>query len=141
MSEKTYLPNDEPLKSYADVNYLDLDQHQHIWKHIIDSHPFNRALTVFLPSCSINLATEHMNQHLGSYYQIESTLDFLLEPNFFQQYIKSDDVVVLSSSGTLYFSLLKQTFETFGIEASGRSKADKKHDKHGNVDELRKSSI
>lgn len=45
MSEKTYLPNDEPLKSYADINYLDLDQHQHIWKHIIDSHPFNRAVS------------------------------------------------------------------------------------------------
>ena len=48
--------------------------------------------------------------------------------------INTDDVVVLSPSGTLYFSLLKQTFETFGIEASARSKADKKHDKHGNVD-------
>jgi len=45
--------------------------------------------------------------------------------------INTDDVVVLSPSGTLYFSLLKQTYETFGIEATGRSKADKKHDKHG----------
>lgn len=46
MSEKTYLPNDEPLKSYSDINYLDLDQHQHIWKRIIDSHPFNRAVSI-----------------------------------------------------------------------------------------------
>lgn len=51
--------------------------------------------------------------------------------------INTDDVVVLSPSGTLCFSLLKQTFETFGIEAAGRSKADKKHDKHGNVDGIK----
>lgn len=46
MSEKTYLPNDEPLKSYSDINYLDLDQHQHIWKRIIDSHPFNQSVRI-----------------------------------------------------------------------------------------------
>jgi hypothetical protein len=46
MSEKTYLPNDEPLKSYSDINYLDLEQHQHIWKRIIDSHPFNQSVKI-----------------------------------------------------------------------------------------------
>ncbi|CEP17497.1 hypothetical protein [Parasitella parasitica] len=146
MSGKTYLPKDEPLKSHADINYLDLDQHQHIWKQVIDSHPFNQALAIFLPSYSINLATEYANQQLGSYYQIESSLDFLLEPNFFQKYVKSDqcqliihstntnlntdDVVALSPTGQLYFSLIKETFETFGIEALHRSKADIKHGKH-----------
>ncbi|KAI8646145.1 ribonuclease P [Parasitella parasitica] len=44
--------------------------------------------------------------------------------------LNTDDVVVLSPSGQLYFSLTKETFETFGIEALGRSKADIKHGKH-----------
>jgi hypothetical protein len=46
-------------------------------------------MTVFLPSCSINAATEHLNQHLGCYYQVEAPLSIFLEPTFFQKYIKS----------------------------------------------------
>ncbi|KAI7906683.1 ribonuclease P [Cokeromyces recurvatus] len=44
--------------------------------------------------------------------------------------LNSDDVVVLTSQGELIFSLIKNTFETFGIEALTRTKADIKHDKH-----------
>jgi hypothetical protein len=47
--------------------------------------------------------------------------------------LNTDDVVVLLPTGQLYLSLLKDTFETFGMEAMGRSKADVKHGKHGNV--------
>jgi hypothetical protein len=44
--------------------------------------------------------------------------------------LNTADVVVLGSSGKLILSLVKNTFETFGMEALTRTKADKKHDKH-----------
>lgn len=44
--------------------------------------------------------------------------------------VNTDDVVVLDPSGKLILSLVKNTFETFGMEALTRTKADKKHDKH-----------
>lgn len=44
MSEKSYLVNHEAIKSYVDLNYVDLEAHQHIWKNIIDTHPFNQAV-------------------------------------------------------------------------------------------------
>lgn len=44
MSEKSYLTNAESLKSYTDLNYLDLDEHETLWKKIIDTHSFNQAV-------------------------------------------------------------------------------------------------
>lgn len=44
MSQKTYIANDESLKSFADLNYLDLAKHESIWKNMIDTHPFNQAV-------------------------------------------------------------------------------------------------
>lgn len=44
--------------------------------------------------------------------------------------LNSDDVVVLNPNGKLYLSLVKNTYETFGIEGIKRTKADVKHDKH-----------
>jgi hypothetical protein len=45
--------------------------------------------------------------------------------------LNSDNVVVLDPNGKLYLSLVKNTFETFGMEAMKRTKMDIKHDKHG----------
>ncbi|KAI8380537.1 ribonuclease P [Choanephora cucurbitarum] len=45
-------------------------------------------------------------------------------------HLNTDDVVVLYPDGKLCLSLVKQTFETFGIEAMKQTKADQKHDKH-----------
>lgn len=44
--------------------------------------------------------------------------------------LNSDNVVVLNPNGKLYLSLLKNTYETFGMEGIKRTKADVKHDKH-----------
>ncbi|KAI9478799.1 MAG: ribonuclease P [Benjaminiella poitrasii] len=55
--------------------------------------------------------------------------------------LNSDDVVVLTPHGELIFSLIKDTFETFGMEALTRSKADIKHDKHIVKIDLKKSSF
>ncbi|KAI7892008.1 ribonuclease P [Mucor mucedo] len=44
--------------------------------------------------------------------------------------LNSDNVVVLNPNGKLYLSLLKNTYETFGMEGIKRTKADIKHDKH-----------
>jgi hypothetical protein len=44
MSEKSYLVNHEPIKSYTDLNYVHLNSHEHVWKNIIDTHPFNQAV-------------------------------------------------------------------------------------------------
>ncbi|KAI8973617.1 ribonuclease P 40kDa subunit-domain-containing protein [Mycotypha africana] len=146
MAEKTYFFNQEVTKSHVDLNYLDLDQHEQLWKHVIDTHPFNKALSVFLPSCSINLAEEHMSHSLGVYYEVEAPLSILLDREFFQLYLQSDnsqlmmhtldthlntdDVVVLTPKGELVFSLTKTTFETFGMPPIKQTKADIKHVKH-----------
>lgn len=44
--------------------------------------------------------------------------------------LNSDNVVVLNPNGKFYLSLVKNTYETFGIEGIKRTKADVKHDKH-----------
>lgn len=44
--------------------------------------------------------------------------------------LNTDNVVVLNPDGKLYLSLVKETYETFGIEALKRTKMDTKHDKH-----------
>lgn len=44
--------------------------------------------------------------------------------------LNSDNVVVLNPDGKLYLSLIKDTYEKFGIEGIKRTKADVKHDKH-----------
>ncbi|MBM6386987.1 MAG: hypothetical protein JSY10_23800 [Paenibacillus sp.] len=44
--------------------------------------------------------------------------------------LNSDDVVVLNPDGKLYLSLVKNTYETFGMEGIKRTKMDVKHDKH-----------
>lgn len=44
--------------------------------------------------------------------------------------LNTDNVVVLNPDGKLYLSLVKETYETFGIEALKRTKMDVKHDKH-----------
>ncbi|KAI8335591.1 ribonuclease P [Blakeslea trispora] len=44
--------------------------------------------------------------------------------------LNTDDVVVLYPDGKLCLSLVKQTFETFGMEAMKQTKVDVKHDKH-----------
>lgn len=49
MSEKSYLASVDSTKSYADLNYIDLNAHQHIWKNIIDAHPFNQAVSLNTP--------------------------------------------------------------------------------------------
>jgi hypothetical protein len=46
--------------------------------------------------------------------------------------LETDDVLVLEPSGKLYMSFTKETFETFGMTAKSRSKADVRYDKHGN---------
>ncbi|GAA5803679.1 hypothetical protein HPULCUR_009162 [Helicostylum pulchrum] len=146
MAEKSYMTNHDSVKSFTNLNYVDLNTHEKIWKNIIDSHAFNQAVTVFLPTCSINVANEYFNKSLGSYYQVEAPLSLLLEPSFFDLYIKSDqyqlmmhsietnlnsdDVVVLNPDGKLYLSLVKNTYETFGMEGIKRTKMDVKHDKH-----------
>lgn len=52
MANKSYLPNNEAVKSYADLNYLDLNKHENVWKNIIDSHPFNQAVSLDDRTCS-----------------------------------------------------------------------------------------
>ncbi|KAG1145676.1 hypothetical protein G6F37_005268 [Rhizopus arrhizus] len=146
MSQNTYISNDEPLKSYTDLNYIHLSKHETIWKNIVDSHPFNQALTVFLPTCSVNLATEHFGQQIGFYYQVEAPLRMLLDSNFYSTFIQSDqyqlmmhsidtdlntdNVIVLDSAGNLSLSLTKDTYEKFGIQVQHRSKASMKHNKY-----------
>jgi hypothetical protein len=44
--------------------------------------------------------------------------------------LNTDNVVVLNPDGKLYLSLVKNTYETFGMEAMKRTKTDVKHDKH-----------
>ena len=51
MSQNTYISNDEPLKSYTDLNYIHLSKHETIWKNIVDSHPFNQAVNLNMPLC------------------------------------------------------------------------------------------
>ncbi|CAO3699372.1 unnamed protein product [Rhizopus microsporus] len=113
---------------------------------MIDTHPFNQALTVFLPGCSINLANEHFNQKLGYYYQVESPLSILLDLNFFKTFFQSDqynlmmhtlntnlntdNVIVLDPEGNLSLSLVKDAYEKFGIQVQHRSKASMKHNKY-----------
>lgn len=46
MAEKSYLTNHDAIKSYTDLNHVDLNVHGHIWKNIIDSHPFNQAVSL-----------------------------------------------------------------------------------------------
>lgn len=53
MSQNTYISNDEPLKSYTDLNYIDLSKHETIWKNIVDSHPFNQTVNLNMPLCTI----------------------------------------------------------------------------------------
>ncbi|KAI8072184.1 ribonuclease P [Gilbertella persicaria] len=52
--------------------------------------------------------------------------------------LNTDNVVVLTPDGKLCLSLVKQTYETFGIEAIKRTKADMKHDKHIVMIDLKK---
>lgn len=40
--------NHEQVKSYTDLNYVDLNKHEAIWKNIIDSHPFNQAVSTLI---------------------------------------------------------------------------------------------
>jgi hypothetical protein len=56
MSEKSYIPNTDNLKSYTDLNYIHLDQHEKIWKNVIHTHPFNRAVKQF---CNIQPTIQH----------------------------------------------------------------------------------
>lgn len=44
MAEKSYMTNHDSVKSFTNLNYLNLDTHENIWKNIIDSHPFNQAV-------------------------------------------------------------------------------------------------
>lgn len=44
MAEKSYMTNHDPVKSFTNLNYVDLNTHEKIWKNIIDSHPFNQAV-------------------------------------------------------------------------------------------------
>lgn len=47
--------------------------------------------------------------------------------------LNTDNVVVLNPDGKLYLSLVKDTYETFGMEAVKRTKIDVKHDKHSKI--------
>lgn len=55
--------------------------------------------------------------------------------------INSDDVVVLNPNGKLYLSLVKNTYETFGMEAMKRTKMDVKHDKHSKSNLIRSYTL
>lgn len=44
MSEKSYITNYDPIKSFVNLNLVNLNTHETIWKNVIDSHPFNQAV-------------------------------------------------------------------------------------------------
>lgn len=50
--------------------------------------------------------------------------------------LNTDNVVVLNSDGELYFSLVKDTFQKFGMVALKQQKEDIKHDKHSNFSSI-----
>ncbi|KAF7721341.1 Ribonuclease P protein subunit p40 [Apophysomyces ossiformis] len=115
MSQKSYLPHAQPMKSCMDLSYFELDTHERHWGKTINEHPFNHQVAIFFPGVSPESVQSHIAQDMGHYYEIELSLASLLEKNFFTHYIQSDtsclilhsvdthldtdDVVVLDSKG------------------------------------------
>ncbi|CDS07078.1 hypothetical protein LRAMOSA09601 [Lichtheimia ramosa] len=153
MSESSYLPNHNPTPAYAALSYLGLHAHENEWQHSIMSHCFNHKLAAFLPFCTIEQAREHLKSTAGMYYHIELSLTSLLEHDFFTRFIQSqthdlllhslgtdldtDNVIVLDHQGNLILSLLKPTYQSFGI-TTHQHRQDKLRGKYAVKVDLRK---
>ncbi|KAI9315175.1 ribonuclease P 40kDa subunit-domain-containing protein [Dichotomocladium elegans] len=146
MSQSGYLPYCEQSPSYASLAYLGFDTHQKEWQRTIMTHPFNHKLSVFLPFCAVDQARNFFQDvQPEKYYKVQLSLASLLEPAFFTKYIHSDthqlilhtadaqletdDVVVLDDQGDLVFSLLKPTYQMFGLTTT-QNRQDKLHQKY-----------
>ncbi|KAI9273074.1 ribonuclease P 40kDa subunit-domain-containing protein [Phascolomyces articulosus] len=139
MSQSAYLSNYEPTPSYATLSYFDFEQHAREWQEVISTHSFNHKLSVFLPFCDTETTKQYFNETTiaGSYYQVQLPLASILDPDFLSNVIRSDthldsdNVVTIDQHGKLIFSLLKSTYESFGIVAEhGQNKQDRLRQKY-----------
>ncbi|KAI8139413.1 ribonuclease P 40kDa subunit-domain-containing protein [Fennellomyces sp. T-0311] len=147
MSQSAYLSNHEPTRSYASLSYFDFEQHAKEWQDVILTHPFNHKLSVFLPFCDTDTARAHLNEAVGNYDLVDLPLSSILDPDFLSSVVRSDthqfllhsidthldtdDVVTIDHNGKLVFSLLKSTYESFGIVAEhGQNKQDRLRQKY-----------
>ncbi|CAO3607160.1 unnamed protein product [Cunninghamella blakesleeana] len=141
MSQKLYLPDTGLQASYCDLSYFNYEFHQHQWKNIISSHPFNHKLSLFLPHCSAEVVKQLLDTNQLVYYIIKLPLVKLLDEQFYKQYIQStthqlllhtlgtridtDNVITLDNNGHLIMNLNKATYESFGIVGKKQTMMDK----------------
>ncbi|KAI8333690.1 ribonuclease P 40kDa subunit-domain-containing protein [Chlamydoabsidia padenii] len=147
MSQTTYLPHADSQASYCDLSYFDYELHEKTWKKIIDQHPFNHKVSLFLPYCTVGTAKKHFShQQEPFYYQVRLSLVELLQPDFYTRFIKStqgrlllhttskrldsDTVVILNHQGHLILSMDKSTYEAFGIVGKAQRDMDRKKNRY-----------
>ncbi|ORZ22005.1 ribonuclease P 40kDa subunit-domain-containing protein [Absidia repens] len=146
MSQQLYLPDTDSQASYCDLSYFDYELHQATWKKIIDQHPFNHKLSLFLPHCSKKTVEAHLSEQQPFYYKTRLPLVKLLDSQFYSRHVKStkdrlllhtigtrldsDTVIVLDMTGHLILSMEKTTYETFGMVGKKQKEMDRKKSRY-----------
>ncbi|KAG0269813.1 Ribonuclease P protein subunit p40 [Actinomortierella ambigua] len=127
----SFLPRSEGPRPKLFMSHYSFDSHKQPHTRLIDTHPFNHTLQVFLPThCSPAIHSTLVSRLLKNtfYYHAKVPLSLLLTPEFMQHArngmialsvdggIDTHNIVCLDGNGSLVLALTKDTYEQLGLD-------------------------
>ncbi|GJJ71708.1 ribonucleases P/MRP protein subunit RPP40 [Entomortierella parvispora] len=129
----TFFPKTAPPRASQFISQYSFHSPKQLHQRLIQNHPFNQRVQVFLPAALSEQALTTLASRLfqdAHYYHAHVPLTLFLTPTFMQHIrngmiaisvqgtIDSKDVVCLDGKGNLILSLTKDTYEQLGLSGT-----------------------
>ncbi|KAF9973111.1 Ribonuclease P protein subunit p40 [Actinomortierella ambigua] len=127
----SFMPRSDGPRSKLFMSHYSFDSPKKLHTRLIDTHPFNHKLQVFLPTpCTPAIRNTLVAQLLKNtyYYHAKVPLSLFLTPEFMQHArngmialsvdggIDTHNIVCLDGKGSLILALTKDTYEQLGLD-------------------------